>query len=162
MRNGRIEQQGDPIALYDNPASAFVADFIGKQNFIPGQRIGSSSTMRSSEGVRLEASRVAPGIAAEAKVLGAVRPENIRLSEAEPVDSVNRIPVRLTAVVMLGDTLEHVLTMHDGSEFLCRASRTAGETPQAGTKIWAQWSPEAFSLLPFEDLGRTAPRLSHS
>src|SRR5690606_399726 len=37
MRHGRIEQAGSPSELYDLPDTAFVADFIGSQNFLPGR-----------------------------------------------------------------------------------------------------------------------------
>src|SRR4051812_22196937 len=36
MRDGRIEQLDVPLAIYDRPASAFVADFIGDMNFLDG------------------------------------------------------------------------------------------------------------------------------
>jgi ABC-type Fe3+/spermidine/putrescine transport system ATPase subunit len=35
MRGGRIEQVGAPRALYDRPASRYVADFIGETNLLP-------------------------------------------------------------------------------------------------------------------------------
>ena len=37
MRRGRIVQQGSPSALYDAPISAWVADFVGKSNFLAGK-----------------------------------------------------------------------------------------------------------------------------
>ena len=36
MNRGAIEQIGTPIEIYRQPASPFVADFIGLMNFIPG------------------------------------------------------------------------------------------------------------------------------
>ncbi len=36
MQRGHIEQLGSPFDLYDDPASPFVADFIGQANLIPG------------------------------------------------------------------------------------------------------------------------------
>ena len=36
MKDGRIEQLDVPLAIYDRPASAFVADFIGDMNFLDG------------------------------------------------------------------------------------------------------------------------------
>ncbi|MBE5775404.1 MAG: ABC transporter ATP-binding protein [Clostridiales bacterium] len=36
MNNGRIQQIGDPKRIYDEPKNAFVADFIGESNIIPG------------------------------------------------------------------------------------------------------------------------------
>ena len=37
MNNGRIEQIGSPVALYDQPQSRFVASFIGESNFLSGR-----------------------------------------------------------------------------------------------------------------------------
>jgi mannopine transport system ATP-binding protein len=41
MNDGRLEQIGTPVELYERPGSAFVADFIGKMNFIDGEWVGS-------------------------------------------------------------------------------------------------------------------------
>ena len=35
MRDGRIQQQGDPTELYERPTNRFVADFLGSSNFLP-------------------------------------------------------------------------------------------------------------------------------
>ena len=37
MNRGRIEQQGAPDAIYNEPANAFVADFIDAANLVPGE-----------------------------------------------------------------------------------------------------------------------------
>ena len=36
MNGGRIQQIGDPKGIYDEPKNAFVADFIGESNIVPG------------------------------------------------------------------------------------------------------------------------------
>lgn len=41
MNEGRIEQAGTPMEIYNRPNSAFVADFIGKVNFIEGEVVKS-------------------------------------------------------------------------------------------------------------------------
>ena len=54
MNQGRIEQIGAPGELYDEPASRFVASFIGESNFLDGRRhrlrraVSASSTRRGS------------------------------------------------------------------------------------------------------------------
>lgn len=40
MNHGVIEQVGTPMDIYREPASPFVADFVGKVNVLPAQRIG--------------------------------------------------------------------------------------------------------------------------
>ncbi|MBI3733015.1 MAG: ABC transporter ATP-binding protein [Chloroflexi bacterium] len=42
MNRGQIEQIGSPQAIYQTPATRFVADFIGKANFVPARVVGQS------------------------------------------------------------------------------------------------------------------------
>ena len=58
MLDGRVEQLADPDTIYDHPATAFVAGFIGKQNFFEGTSReggtiveGDGWTIRSAAGV---------------------------------------------------------------------------------------------------------------
>ncbi len=68
MRDGRIEQLADADTIYDSPANAYVAGFIGQQNFIPGT-IGRESnlletafgTLRDQPPRRLGAGNGCPG-----------------------------------------------------------------------------------------------------
>lgn len=152
MRNGRIEQLGGPTELYDTPATAFVAGSIGTQNFISGTRLGNDLIMQSDDGAVFQARRATPGLAAGVRVLGAVRPENVAFARTEPLSSPNRLPVRVAASVMLGDTLEFLLSLKDGKEFISRIPRRNAEVPAPGTDVWAYWEPEFFNLYPFEDL----------
>jgi spermidine/putrescine transport system ATP-binding protein len=152
MRHGRIEQLGGPTELYDSPSTAFVASFIGAQNFIPGMRIDDALAMRSDDGVVHQAGRAADGLARSARVLGAVRPENVAVVRAAPPDAVNRQQARVAANVMLGDTMEFVLILPDGREFLSRVPRRGAEVFRPGTEVWASWEPQFFSLFPYEDL----------
>ncbi|MBQ8654638.1 MAG: ABC transporter ATP-binding protein [Clostridia bacterium] len=39
MRDGRIQQIGDPKSIYDEPKNAFVADFIGESNILRGTMV---------------------------------------------------------------------------------------------------------------------------
>jgi spermidine/putrescine transport system ATP-binding protein len=161
MRHGRIEQLGGPTELYDTPATAFVASFIGAQNFTAGTRIDDTATMRSDDGVKFAAGRTAGDLARNARVLGAVRPENIVLTRDEPRAAVNRVSARVAASVMLGDTLEFILTLADGREFVARQPRRGAEILAPGTGVWASWDPSFFTLYPFEDL-QTKPGVAEA
>jgi multiple sugar transport system ATP-binding protein len=59
MRDGRIEQTGSPLDLYDHPANQFVAGFIGSpaMNFLPGtlRRAGGAAHVELPDGTRLDA-----------------------------------------------------------------------------------------------------------
>ncbi len=45
LRDGRLEQVGDPASLYDRPATAFVAEFVGTMNHLPGRVSGDRVTV---------------------------------------------------------------------------------------------------------------------
>jgi ABC-type Fe3+/spermidine/putrescine transport system ATPase subunit len=79
MRAGRLEQVGEPLAVYQRPATAFVAAFMGATNILTG-------TVAAREGDRariavgpLEFPVVAPKAAVGARVSFSLRPEAIRL-----------------------------------------------------------------------------------
>ncbi len=77
MRDGRIEQVGDPLMLYDHPSNLFVAGFIGSpaMNFIQGTVKGSHFT--SSDGLAF-AVNGEPGMGDRDVMLG-IRPEHLEL-----------------------------------------------------------------------------------
>ena len=85
-------------------------------------------------------------------MLGAVRPENVALARQEPHALANRLRVRVAASVMLGDTMEFVLNLADGRDFVSRVPRHGAELYPQGAELWAFWEPDFFSLFPFEDL----------
>ena len=151
MRNGCVEQIGTATELYDAPQTAFVADFIGSQNFIAGQRIDGSSRMRSDTEGLFDAGRIAEGVSPSAMVLGAVRPEHVALTREEPT-SQNKLLATVAASVMLGDTVEFVVRTREGTELVSRRPRHAAEMHSVGTEIWAHWAPQSFCLFPHEDV----------
>ncbi|MBB5220924.1 multiple sugar transport system ATP-binding protein [Amaricoccus macauensis] len=106
MRDGRVEQIGAPLDLYDNPSNTFVAGFIGSpsMNFIKGKL----STIDGRTVVRADGGALLPieGVQAEEgrPVVYGIRPEHIdigpgglaaRVSVLEPTGSETQIFARL-------------------------------------------------------------------
>jgi multiple sugar transport system ATP-binding protein len=85
MREGWIEQVGDPLELYDRPANLFVAGFIGSpaMNFVPCEVAfpAGAAKLVTADGFALPASPPANLPAGQKLVLG-VRPEHLVPSEA--------------------------------------------------------------------------------
>ena len=73
MRDGRIEQIGTPLEIYHQPASLFVAEFIGAMNLLPATRIGHGEIQLGSARLACAVQGYEPGAAVRA----AVRPEDI-------------------------------------------------------------------------------------
>ncbi len=80
MRAGKLEQVAAPDELYDRPATAFVAEFVGTMNRLPG-----SLAVRRPDGhrARQHVVPVQDGGPASGPVAVLVRPENLTVAPAE-------------------------------------------------------------------------------
>jgi len=110
MRDGRIEQTGSPLDLYDHPANQFVAGFIGSpaMNFLPGtlRRAGSTAYIKLNDGTQLDAPPRAGGADGQPIIFG-TRPEHLTLSDG------GGIPARVVVMEPTGmDTF--VACRHEG------------------------------------------------
>jgi multiple sugar transport system ATP-binding protein len=86
LRDGHIEQVGTPLELYDRPANAFVASFIGSpsMNLFTGH-VERPGIVMTDDGIRLPVTRT-PGLEVGQRVLYGVRPQHFVLT---PEASIN-------------------------------------------------------------------------
>jgi putative spermidine/putrescine transport system ATP-binding protein len=81
FRNGAIQQVADPATLYEEPANAFVAQFIGENNKLRGRVTaieGAHCEVATQDGTRIRARRIVAA-AVGAETLVSVRPERLRI-----------------------------------------------------------------------------------
>ncbi len=82
MRDGRIEQKGSPLDLYDMPANQFVAGFIGSpaMNFLPGKLLvsGGQCHVELNDGLKLDLPSPVQGQNGQPVIFG-TRPEHLTL-----------------------------------------------------------------------------------
>jgi spermidine/putrescine transport system ATP-binding protein len=95
MSGGRIEQCGVPRELYEEPVSAFVANFLGVSNLVPVSVNGEGLKL-GSFALRCERRSTVNGGA-----LVMIRPENVKLEPRE-AGGENRVPGMVEEVVYLG------------------------------------------------------------
>jgi len=108
MEAGRVQQVGAPLEIYARPANRFVADFIGRVNFIEGLVVEAGSD-RVSVDVRgrILAVPIPPTVlGAGANVSLVVRPETIRLHAASSTTTDSFTGV-IRRVVYLGPAAEY-------------------------------------------------------
>ena len=90
LNNGRIEQEGPPLALYRQPANRFVARFLGMQNLLAGRLLSdpleSEALVATSLGT-LRGRRRVPGLALGDAVTVLVRPDAASLAVSEQRES---------------------------------------------------------------------------
>jgi len=114
INRGRIEQAASPQDLYEEPANAFVADFLGVSNLMDATITGPSgpgALVRLSDTFSVEVHRGDVGFRGPAKVV--IRPERIGVEPAG-TQGANRIPGLLTNVVYLGSSLQLAIQLASG------------------------------------------------
>ncbi|WP_273792764.1 ABC transporter ATP-binding protein [Brucella anthropi] len=126
FNKGKIEQIGTPRAIYDEPQTRFVAEFIGETNLAEGtvERVaGTSAIIRLKDGGTLTASSKGTLVTGQ-KVLLSIRPERIELVSESCAD--NLLKTCVTDSVYQGD---HLRIQLDGGAygFIVRLDRKARE-----------------------------------
>ena len=114
MRGGDIEQCDVPRVLYESPATAFVANFLGASNLVP-VAVGESNGQGTSLGLGSFALRAETcALPSGADAVAMIRPENVRL-EAHGAAGENRVPGMVEEVVYLGFHQEVRVRLATGS-----------------------------------------------
>jgi iron(III) transport system ATP-binding protein len=150
MENGRIVQHGDPRSIYLRPATRFVAEFIGSTNFVAGKvaRAGADAdALVEIEGGSLRCA-IPNGLAAGAKVLVSIRPEDIVLRAADDraaSPAANHIRGRVVEQIFLGSLADHVIAV-GGGEFRAWCHPAASFAP--GTEVVIEVDPARCIVLP--------------
>ena len=114
MNQGYIQQMGSPEQIYNEPENAFVADFIGESNIVPG-------TMIRDELVEIFGARFAcvdKGFGNNKPVDVVIRPEDIDL--VKPEDGTLQGVV--THLIFKGVHYEMEVTTPDGFEWLVHST----------------------------------------
>jgi iron(III) transport system ATP-binding protein len=146
MDGGRIVQAGTPGQIYEQPASAFVAGFIGQANWLPGRRSGTDRFMVGEGGNAVDFTVDAP-LAPEASRL-CCRPEAVRLhaGESEP----NRLLARVVDQTYLGSRYRLALEADrlPGLTLFADVPREARhQLPEAGShKFWISLPASALQV----------------
>ncbi|MGS2614369.1 ABC transporter ATP-binding protein [Micromonospora sp. LZ34] len=154
MNAGKIEQLGAPAELYEFPATAFVANFLGQSNLLAGEAAGAAGgeVPVSAHGVRFSVPADRARVDRGPVYLG-VRPEKLHL-----VGSADQVPAghqHVTGVVSdasyVGVSTQYLLRTGWGSELSVFVANS-GATGQlaVGTEAVAHWDPRHAFLLPRE------------
>jgi putative spermidine/putrescine transport system ATP-binding protein len=143
--NGQLEQVGPPGDVYEHPASAFVAGFVGTSNVIEGdlaQRLRGSNQPFT------------------------VRPEKINLVPPDGTPSPEAGEVRaagtIRSSVYLGERTRYTVDLDSGGQLVAveqnRATSEADARTKQGRPVRLAWSRQFDQLLPAEALSDTTLR----
>jgi len=119
LEGGRLLQAGTPAKLYENPASPFVAGFIGEGNRLTGTVIKQTANavrIDFGEGLKLHALSLASWQAGE-RVSGFIRPPRLSFhaAGADLPEGGNRIPAVVRRTTFFGDHFLLVVEVEGGA-----------------------------------------------
>jgi spermidine/putrescine transport system ATP-binding protein len=151
MNQGRVEQIGPPREIYEHPATAFVADFIGSLNaleFTADELVGGFAVMRLGERGRIVVS-IGPEIRARDSFRVAVRPERIQIG---PVGSAapetgSSLEGTIAQIVYLGMYTQFHVDTPAGRVVSHRLAEESLTPLALESRVMLSWEPEHTSVL---------------
>jgi spermidine/putrescine transport system ATP-binding protein len=159
MRHGKIEQLGEPEHVYENPATEFVAGFLGASNLLEGEikeaNDGMSTVLLSGGGtVNVPGARIPADAGSRIKV--GVRPEKVEISRGgngAPAGR-NRVDGTVTMATYIGVSHQYKVSTQDGTVLTVYVQNLgAEEAPHQGEGVILTWKPEyTFAVAPQDGL----------
>jgi len=148
MSGGRIEQIGTPAEVYEDPATVFVADFLGVSNLMEAEatRTGGGCTVTVGD-FPLRAG--CGDLEASGPVKVVARPERIELLEAGAVpERGNCLPGMVERTVYLGTSLQVMVRLATGAQLQVSITNTGHTGGYAqGTPVSVHVPAEALRVL---------------
>lgn len=145
LKDGGIQQEGDPNTLYNSPRNTFVADFLGKSNFIDLTVKGQTgSTLHcAAKDVSFDITSETPA-SAGSDIKVALRPERLRIGAPDQ----EFLPATVKQVSYLGERCQVIVTHPTLGEMLVsRPTWKTDITPVAGLPVSIGWEPDAPVIL---------------
>jgi len=136
MNEGRLEQLGPPEELYERPATAYVAGFLGISNLLPGLVEGPDA-VRLDDGTLVRAAVNGRTGA----VAAGVRPEKITIGEGE---GVNELAGTIAETAYIGVATQVLVETAAGTVQVFAQNIDSGrQVPAPGSGVTLSWSPES-------------------
>ena len=157
MNASRIAQIGTPQEVYESPADAYVADFLGAANLLTvgvSERVlDGASTITVGE-ISLSTANPVPA-ASGAAAQAVIRPERVRV-EPHGSTGVNRVPALVERLVYHGATTQVLLRLATGESLQAVAQNEDAAAWSQGTPVHAYLPPDALRVL----AGEAAPAVA--
>jgi len=156
MNEGQIEQMGSPADLYDNPETAFVANFLGQSNLIKGTITGNDgdSLVVDLYGQKISVPKNRSH-AVDNSMYAGIRPEKFRISLLDtPVSGNVLTGGRIEDVSYIGVSTQYQVEMPWGQELMVIEQNDDGVAPfNKGDAVNISWAPVfTFALRGDEDV----------
>ncbi|MGQ0669443.1 MAG: ABC transporter ATP-binding protein [Actinomycetota bacterium] len=153
MSNGRVEQVGSPTEIYEEPATTYVADFLGVSNLMQGTASGLPGDGRCRVHLgEFELSAGKGDVDATGDVRLMIRPERVKL-EPQGTSGENRVPGMVERVVYVGSTMQVIVHLAHGETLQAWVQNLGEALPfQQGVPVAVHLPVEALRVLVESDV----------
>ncbi len=147
MSQGLVEQVGPPEEIYEEPATTYVADFLGVSNLLDAKALGSGAGGCRLEMGEFELTAGQGETDAVGEVKITIRPERIELGAAgDP--GPNRVPGMVERVVYVGSVLHIFVNLATGGRVQAWVPNEGGELPfRQGSAVAVRMPESALRVL---------------
>lgn len=138
MDHGNIQQLGSVDEIYDRPANAFVAGFIGESNLLPVKVTAVAEGKATTDAAALGRTITAPAgqgveVGKAARLL--IRPEHVVFNETG-----DGVPAEIVETVYLGELSQYGLAVESGQTITAR--QITDRSLRTGTKVTLSWKTD--------------------
>lgn len=153
MRHGRVEQLASPVDLYERPATAFVANFLGKSNLLEGRVTGTDGALLLVEthGVALRLPAANRPATTTNDLLVGVRPEKLHMAAAgaQLPASHNKLQATVTDSSFMGVSTQYVVRTAWQQELTVFTQNLGIDGMRArDTAVQLHWDPQHTFAVP--------------
>jgi putative spermidine/putrescine transport system ATP-binding protein len=148
FHHGMIQQLAAPAELYERPANAFVASFIGENNRLDGRLVARDAEpcrVRLYDGTEVRA-KLVTDVALEAPVVLSIRPERVVIGEGDDAD--NRFTAQVQELIYLGDHCKVRLKLGGSDAFIVKVGSIDAARMIRGESVIVSWRADACLALP--------------
>jgi spermidine/putrescine transport system ATP-binding protein len=143
MSNGRIQQVGSPSEVYEEPSTAYVADFLGVSNLMSALGEGGGRVRLGD--FQFTAAR--GDCTARGPIRIVVRPERVLL-ENQQTSGENRIPGMVERVLYVGSVIQVLVHLAHGKTLQAWVQNRGGDPPwKQGAAVTVHLPPDAIRVL---------------
>ena len=150
MCQGRIEQVGTPEEIYSEPATIFVAGFIGSANLLPATVVATTADRvgaRLIGGAIVDARRAGRDFAVGSAATVMIRPERVQI-EDEPLPDRIGLWATVSHRIFHGASSDVLVCTEDGTELVADLEADDSFQVKVGDRVWITWANTSSYVLP--------------
>jgi iron(III) transport system ATP-binding protein len=151
LRDGRVEQMGTPREIYERPQTRFVADFVGKSNFLDAKvvEVGVDGTCSVDTSIGRVLAHATGNVTVGSRAEVVVRPERLVIHRGDAgADRPNRAAGTVASATYLGESLDYQIALTGGVEVAASSHPSVEAVP--GDRVTVEFPVSGCSIVPAE------------